>query len=111
MGYLEHLKRPIIIKTNIIICGHAIWSIPILPLLSATNGIFLFAYQSPSPVSNFRSINDFDWPAQFTHFCHHIAICIMSRILEHKLIPKVYVYIGFAHFRHIRECRCAEPGG
>ena len=68
MGYLEHLKRPIIIKTNIIICGHAIWSIPILPLFPATNGIFLFAYQSPSSMSNFRSINDFDWPAQIHTF-------------------------------------------
>ena len=86
MGYLEHLKRPIIIKTHIIICGHAIWSIPILPLFPATNGIFLFAYQSPSSMSNFRSINDFDWPAQIhtflsphshlphvTHFGAHIG--------------------------------------
>ena len=88
MGYLEHLKRPIIIKTNIIIWGHAIWSIPILPLFPATNGIFLFAYQSPSSMSNFRSINDFDWPAQFTHFCHHIAICIMSRIFGTQIGTK-----------------------
>ena len=76
----------------------------ILPLLPATNGIFLFAYQSPSPVSNFRSINDFDWPAQFTHFCHHIAICLMSCILEHKSI-RIHRVRTLSPYTRVPMCR------
>ena len=43
-------------------------------------------------------------PPKFTHFCHHIAICLMSRILEHKSI-RIHRVRTLSPYTRVPMCR------
>ena len=43
-------------------------------------------------------------PPKFTHFCHHIAICLMSCILEHKSI-RIHRVRTLSPYTRVPMCR------